>query len=750
MNSSLPLFFFVKHFIERAVMEKKIALFAWVILSAFKTNAQEIKIYTGCNMLLQGNIFVVINNTAFKNDGIFTAGSSTVVFTGNTDTSISYVNGCGCSPIAFNNLSVSKSAYGVALKSAVSVKDILAVNGGNLYADSNLTLRSDASLTARVAPVASGSYIIGKANVERHVPARRAWRLLTAPVTNSSSIFNTWQNRGVYTTGLGLLVTGPAPGGAGGNGLDPSAQNTVSMKAWNYSTQAFSPVLNTHVAISPGSSGTADNAGYFIFVRGDRDPVNTILGNTNITTITSIGVLQTGTQTFSASPVPGKYTMIGNPYASPVDFNNIIRTNLIKRFYVWDATLNTVGGYVMLDDLDNDGIYDKTVSASSQTKDIQSSQAFFVETLANGAAAITFTELGKSGNNNNMMFRPATGNTITGAGAGKIFVTLNLLNSDNTTIVADGTFAAFDNKFSAVVDLDDALKFGNINENLSVARNNTSLAAERRPALGLNDTVYLKLTNTKQRNYQFIFESIGLAQPGITGYLEDSYLGTTTNISLSGSTSVNFSVAAATASAINNRFRIVFKQALFTLPVTISHVKAYQLNKNIAVEWKVENEINMLKYVVEKSTDGIAFTPVNTTAVTGGNNAGNTYSWIDGKALQGYNFYRIKSYDLSGAVKYSSIVNVLMETKIIPFTIYPNPAKGNIIHLQFGNQPNGNYKFNLISNNGQLIWSNELFINNSNTVQALNTETDLRAGVYQLQIIGPANVLEVKELIVEQ
>ena len=35
----------------------------------------------------------------------------------------------------------------------------------------------------------------------------------------------------------------------------------------------------------------------------------------------------------------------------------------MKRFYVWDPSLNTVGGYVMMDDLNNDGV----INASDET-----------------------------------------------------------------------------------------------------------------------------------------------------------------------------------------------------------------------------------------------------------------------------------------------------------------------------------------------------------------------------------------------
>lgn len=724
-----------------------VSLFITVNGAATTLIAQEITINPRSNLVLNGNVSLVINNAAFQNNGLFSAGNSTVSFSGHNDTLVSYVSGANST--TFNNLSVSKTAYGVALKSTVIVKNVLTVDGGILYTDSNLILKSDAALTARLAPVPSGSNIIGKAHVERYIPARRAWRLMTAPVTNANTIYDSWQNRGVNVTGLGLLVTGPNPTAAAGNGLDYSTLNTVSMKGFNYSTQQLTNVLNTKVAISPGQSGSADNMGYFVFIRGDRNPINTNVNYFNNTKLTSIGALQTGSQTFSASPIHNRYTLVGNPYASPVDFNNITRTNLVKRFYVWDPSLNIVGGYVMLDDLNNDGNYDKSVAGSSQTKDIQSSQAFFVETNANAAASITFNETSKSGNNNNLMFRPMTPHTPAGIGNGQLRTTLNLLNTNNSTILADGVIAGFDNRYSAAVDLDDALKFSNINENISIVRNNVMLAAERRPALRFEDTLYLKLTTTTKRNYQFIFEADGLEQPGMMGFLEDSFLGTSTLITLSGTTKINFNINAAAPSAAPNRFKIVFRQVAATLPVTISNFRGYRQANHIMVEWKVENEINMTKYDVEKSTDGIIFTRVHTTNVSGLNNNFNRYNWLDINAAAGNNFYRIKSYDNSGIIKYSATIQLSMTISKTGFSIFPNPVTGNVINLLINDMPPGRYHLKLTNNLGQVVFVKTRQINSGSSAEQLNTRTKLAAGTYQLEISGQRDNHYIQKVIVE-
>ena len=51
-----------------------------------------------------------------------------------------------------------------------------------------------------------------------------------------------------------------------------------------------------------------------------------------------------------------------------------------------------------------------------------------------------------------------------------------------------------------------------------------------------------------------------------------------------------------------DRFRIVFAPSV-VLPVTFTSVKAYRQDKNINVEWRVENEMNIKQYEVEKSIE---------------------------------------------------------------------------------------------------------------------------------------------------
>ncbi len=719
-----------------------IPLLSCIIISGI-AKAQGIIIKSGSNLVLKGNVSLVINNAALHNNGIFTEGESTVKFAGHLDTVIANV--AGTQTTTFYNLSVIKSAFGIALKSPVVVRNILLLSGGNIYTDSNLTLRSDVNLTARVGVVPLGSNIIGKAHVERYIPSKRAWRLLTAPVTNSNTIFNTWQNRGIYSPGAGTLVTGPSPTGASGNGLDASVQNNISIKKWNYLTQSYTNVTNTKVPMST-SIGSADNSGYLIFLRGDRIPANTNVNITNITTLTSIGSLQTGTQVFPTSGLYDGYTLIGNPYASPVDFNNIVLVNLVKRFYVWDPTINALGAFVMLDDLDNNGIFAKSVTASTQTKDIQSSQAFFVQTNISLPGSVIFTEASKSAVNINTMFRPVT---TGGANPGKIIAGLYLLNTNNTTEIADGVFADFDDMFSDSLNLDDAVKFTNTGENIAIMRNNKLFSAERRPAAALDDTLYFRLSKTVKRNYMLELEAQGFDQQGMNAYLEDNFLNTSTMISPSGTTRINFASDGTNSATASNRFKIVFKPQATVLPVTLKSVTAYKNNNDIAVEWKVENEINIVQYDVEKSTDGVVFTQVHTIMVPGNFNLVNSYNWLDTHPVKGNNFYRIKTYDKSGQVTYSTIVKVGMDISSGGFDIYPNPVTGNVFHVVVNNTQAGKCTLVLTNAAGQTVVTKSFKLGAGNNDQPINTGVKLPAGLYVVDVIKDDNQRYTQNLIIK-
>ena len=514
------------------------------------------------SIVLQTGTTIDLNGQSFTNYGAVSGpglirGSSTSQLTINapsTTSTLNFSQAIDGTSNALGNLTINGASSTVVLSNKVNLYNVLSLAAGTLTINNTLVLRSTSTGTARVAPVTGAiSYgASGIVDVERYFPARRAWRLFTAPVAYGGQVFDNWQNGGVYNAGRGTYVSGPgATSPTGANGLDWSPLNNYSLKAGS----TLAPVSNTHTALlSKGVANAADNLPYFIFVRGDRIIANTNPANSNTTTLSSKGRLQTGTQTFPLTAATNAFTLVGNPYASPVDMKNIVRTNITNRYYLWDPYINVEqGGYIVFDDFDNNGVYD-AVPPTTLSQSLQSGQAFFTQTMTNAPASVVFNETAKSSTNNLVTFRPM------GSGTATLRVNLYHLNENDSTVLLDGIMAQFDNSFNTEVDMQDAVKGSNIKENIGLRRDLKNLTIERRPVSVDNDSLYLQVTRTTQRNYRLRIEPLNM-ENSLPAFLEDSYAGIKTPLSNSDISVVDFVVNTEAGSAATDRFKIVFKQS---------------------------------------------------------------------------------------------------------------------------------------------------------------------------------------------
>lgn len=442
--------------------------------------------------------------------------------------------------------------------SALNIHDVLNVVNGTLNTGNKITLKSNATNTARVAPV--GGSISGNVTVERYIPARRAWRLINAPVGGNQTVNQAWQE-GVTTAssnsnpnpGYGTFITV----GSVANGFDQNilGQSTASLKSFT-ATGSLVSVTNTHTA-------KVANKPYFLFVRGDRSIMmkdNTVPA-TN-TTLRANGPLLTGNQTINVGATG--FTAVANPYASPINFASITRNNVKNSFYVWDPKMGGsygVGGYV---NISFNGVgYDVTpASVSPESQYIQSGQSFLVQSTG-AAGSIVIKESDKSATPAQNVFRKdGDGNEVPFFAPAKnaqgLRINLQTL-SDGGKNILDEVFASYGRDFSNGIDEMDALKMPNVQENLSIIRNGSSLMVERRGLFSeLGDTLHLDLSNTVQRGYVIEFNPVDLKDV-IRVTLEDKYLQTSTPISTSEITQVYFNISADAASATSDRFRVILE-----------------------------------------------------------------------------------------------------------------------------------------------------------------------------------------------
>ena len=566
----------------------------------------------------------------------------------------------------------------------VSISQVLHLKRGNLNSNHSLTLTSTAAATARVAEVNATATITGDVTVERFIPAKRAWRLLNAPLATSATqtVNASWQESKNNIPGFGTHITG----GSNSNGFDPTATNSSSIKVYNQAAQTLNPMPSTLGELK-------SQPGYFVFVRGDRTislSQGTAAPATN-TVLRATGPLKIGDTTIAVAGTG--FTLMGNPYAAPIDFSLLNRSNVVNRFYAWDPTLNQVGGYVLVDD-DGDGSGNYTVVPnSSQTKVLQSGQAFFVQQNTAGSGSIGFSENTKSNVVSNSGFR-------NNSKVAKLNVELYL--KTDSLVLADAILACFSNQYHSKVLPEDGIKLANMNENLAIEKSDAVLTIERRPFAGKVDTLSLKLWNTASRNYQFkvVPENFTLIQ---SIYLEDRYLKTITSVSNLAPTTFDFSITADPMSYAPNRFIITFR-INEVLPQDDIVVRAYQMNAGVNIEWIKQAQENIKSYEVQKSGNGLDFSKtfevdVNETGTQ------HQYLWYDSKPFEGQNYYRIKMHLKNGGFKYSNIIDLSLSNTTPHFVIFPNPAREGKFSLQIFDKLRGKKLVEVYNNLGQIIYT---------------------------------------------
>ena len=470
-----------------------------------------------------------------------------------------------------------------------------------------------------------------------------------------------------------------------------------------------------------------------LYVRGDRAVASST--DTGYTTLMPTGTLKQGQQTVS---VADAYTVVGNPYASPINldaiYNNSGNSSVIKRnFWVWDATLSTSGSYRILSW--NGSSYDMTggTGIPSDYLVANSAQAFLVEQQTTGS--ISIKENNKTTATPANIFRPMG---ITGV-VSTIGILLYQAAGNVLGMQTDGVVARYNDIYNvSPYETYDAAKMNNFDENLSLVRNSRYLSIESRPYPTQNDTLFIPFWGLKIRDYAFTITSskfVGLNQ---SARLIDGFTNTEMQINLSDATiTFPFTITSDPASSSLNRFIIVMSPlSQGVLPVTFTKINASPTGNKIQVTWNTASELGVKNYDVEKSTDGIRFSKMeNIAALKATTGAG--YKWLDEQPFKGNNFYRIRSNEDNGRFIYSSIAVVQLTAKK-GIKVSPTVIDNHRFTLSLNEQPAGNYGLTLTNSSGQQVYQKMISNVGGNNSQVIDMEKiALPAGVYNLSVSGP-------------
>ncbi len=569
------------------------------------TNAliNNITIENGAVLTIKGSLKV---SGILLNQGTTNATSGTVEFAGyqlqNIDANTFLTN-------TIKNLTINNPA-GVMLKGALNLTGILNPLRGTFNTSDFLTLKSTIDATATVAKgAAAGNYINGNVMVERFININtqngnrtgRAWRLLTSPVTGNMSINDAWQegmvssngtnyltsNTNKSTTpiaGYGTRITGQQQGSysnASRNGYDYwDAISNASSSIRHYKAgKTIGAFVNLEVkndgtidySINTKTKSINDEQGYLIYVRGDRNYYNTTpFGET--TTLRVKGVLKQGVQKVTVNGSnTASHTLIGNPYASPLNFETVYSANqavIQPRFWFWNSNNSSYGAYTLVLRTAKNNFATVPYQEIENIQYLQSSQAFFVEPATTTDATITINETDKAlpsstisvfATNNNPSTVQDQFSKTSAKGEPRLFGNLFLQNTNDSIVLADGFLIRMNNTFNVNIDRNDIGKPVNFYENLGIQKDSNVYMVEARPMPSLaKDTITLKLWNVSMRKYVLRFRAEYLDATRFDAYLSDSYTNTLTKIELTQAyTDYAFIVNAEAGSYDVNRFKIV-------------------------------------------------------------------------------------------------------------------------------------------------------------------------------------------------
>ena len=716
------------------------------VLTGGTTIIKNLDVRTGASITLVNDAVLQVGGTITSATGAINANDGTIEMNGTAAQSLS---GSWFTGKNIEHLKISGTVLNISAAANDTLNILEKLSFGNTTADlntnNNITLKSTATRTASVGKLQPGNAITGRFGIERYIKYFLKWNFVTAPVSENITVYNSWQEGGAMaSTGFGTQITG---GGANPavNGLDASSAS-ASLKWWTPAIANFTGVGNTRTELVNRKEG------FYVYARGDRANGPGFAGRT--TTLRAKGTIYDANNvpSYSINGAAGQFASLANPYASAVELFKLFQANNTRiqpNFYVWDPSLYgsySVGGYQTVASVTggvvtpgNTPIY----VAGTKYPNIQSGQTILViPTVAN--PTISFNEDMKA-DGSYLVSRGGVPGPDNGTGDDDIAMLSTTLYTTEGE-VTDGNRVVFNNEYSNAVDMYDAVKLSN-GVNFGLIRNGKNLAVEARHEPVDNDTLHFNMGGLPTRNF-----ILGIAVQNIRFHnlvhaeLVDRFTNTRTFVSLTDSTFIPVSTTSAAASKAADRFILVFKRTAVVLPVNFVTISARrQADRSIDVKWSVANEINIVRYEVERSANGVQFSGILSKDATGSN----SYQQTDLSPLAADNFYRIKAIGIGNDITYSPIVKVAPLPGKSSISVAPNPVTDKKMNVVFTAQAKGEYKLQLSNMKGQVVYNGSVEVNTDSFSRLITLNPLLAAGTYQLNVTTADGSVKTIQVLVQ-
>lgn len=407
------------------------------------------------------------------------------------------------------------------IQSPLIITDGLKVSAGELNAGAgNVTLVSNQTKTAYLQEIEGNGSVTGQVNVQRWISAARKYRYMASPVENLT-VAAVQGNQPIN-----MPVTGPFIG---------ANTNATAASMFKYDEP------------SGGYSAYPDSTNTEMFEKGRGYSIFNFNGN-NPLTLTTLGTPYQGNWSYTLTPGTGipanndGWNLIGNPYASAIQWNNVAgnwtRTGVSPIVYVPDNTSGTLV-YRTYDAATGVGGVDGTATLANGI--IAPGQAFWVQTI-NASPTLTITEKAKRTNTSTFYREAAPVSMFT------VFLNSSTAQDPAYVILGDQYSDAFEPAADGRKKKNDVL-------NLSTrSSDNTELVFNKLTDSFCQKQIGLTVENVTPGNYSLTFANISNLLGIGEIILTDNFTQTTKVVN--DSEAYAFAVTSNTASYGANRFTL--------------------------------------------------------------------------------------------------------------------------------------------------------------------------------------------------
>lgn len=185
-----------------------------------------------------------------------------------------------------------------------------------------------------------------------------------------------------------------------------------------------------------------------------------------------------------------------------------------------------------------------------------------------------------------------------------------------------------------------------------------------------------------------------------------------------------------------------------TLPVTTSLLSAQLAGHAVKLQWKTYTETNKNRFVVERSTDGINFSPLANVNAKGNSQQAVPYTCFDQSPNTGLNYYRWQQIDMNSKVaSISNVVEVFVGNTTSNMVVYPNPVKtGTAFTIRFANNVSGDAIIHVADKRGHVVKTVTAHVEPG--MQNIQISTaDLASGIYFVSVVENDVVQNAKVVI---